>query len=163
MKDRITAKISAIMADPETSRRLSAAGLMLGASRLFELLVKARADWYRKGILKTHRLPCTVISIGNITSGGTGKTPMTMYVARLVRRLGYKTVILSRGYKGSAEKTGGIVSNGSHLLMTPETAGDEPFMMAQFLEDIPGARGQRPGGIGQARRHSLFSGHRSHG
>ena len=137
MKDHIRAKISAIMADPETNRRFSTAGLLLAASRLFEHLVRARVDWYNKGRLKTHRLPCTVISIGNITSGGTGKTPMTMYVAQLVRRLGYKTVILSRGYKGAAEKTGGIVSNGNRLLMTPETAGDEPFMMAQFLEDIP--------------------------
>ena len=137
MKDHIRDKVNAIMADSETTRRFGAAGLLLVASRLFERLARIRADWYDKGLLKIHRLPCTVISIGNITSGGTGKTPMTMYVAQLLRRLGYKTVILSRGYKGAAEKTGGIVSNGSRLLMTPESAGDEPFMMAQFLEEVP--------------------------
>lgn len=137
MKDRFRAKINAIMADPGTTRRLSIAGLMLGASRVYERLVRARADWYEQGRLKIYRLPCTVISIGNITFGGTGKTPMTLYVAKRLRRLGYKTVILSRGYKGAAEKTGGVVSDGNRLLMTPETAGDEPFMMARFLEDVP--------------------------
>ncbi len=125
------------MADSETTHQSGTTGLLLVASRLFEHLARARAHRYDNGLLKSHRLPCTVISIGNITSGGTGKTPMTMYMAKRIRRMGYKTVILSRGYKGTAEKTGGIVSNGSRLLMTPETAGDEPFMMAQFLEGIP--------------------------
>jgi len=78
-----------------------------------------------------------VVSIGNITSGGTGKTPMTLYVANRLRSLGYRIAILSRGYKGGAEKKGGIVSDGQTLLMTPRAAGDEPFMMARFLEGVP--------------------------
>lgn len=130
-------KLDALMADPKPARPLSTAGLLQGGSRLFEHLIRLRAAFYRYGLLKTYRLPCTVISIGNITSGGTGKTPMTLYVAELLQRLGYKTAILSRGYKGSAEKRGGIVSDGQNLLMSPDEAGDEPFMMARFLKNIP--------------------------
>jgi tetraacyldisaccharide 4'-kinase len=62
---------------------------------------------------------------------------MTIYVAQVVKQLGYKVAIVSRGYKGKAEKVGGIVSDGKVLLMTPETAGDESYMMARRLEDVP--------------------------
>jgi tetraacyldisaccharide 4'-kinase len=62
---------------------------------------------------------------------------MTLYVANHLRDLGYRVAILSRGYKGGAEKRGGIVSDGRNLLMTPQAAGDEPFMMARFLKDVP--------------------------
>lgn len=136
-KNRIEEKILALMVDPQPARPLSTAGLLQGGARLFGYLTRLRTWCYRKGLLKTHRLPCTVISIGNITSGGTGKTPMTLYVAKLLQHLGYKCAILSRGYKGSAEKKGGIVSDGNNLLMTSEAAGDEPFMLARFLENVP--------------------------
>ena len=52
-----------------------------------------------------------VISIGNLTLGGTGKTPMTVYVAELLQRLGYRPAVVSRGYKGRSEKIGGVVSD----------------------------------------------------
>ena len=100
-------------------------------------LVKLRLSAYQGGMIKPKRLPCTVISIGNITAGGTGKTPMTLYIAELVKRLGYEVVVISRGYKGELEKTGGIVSNGKTVLMVPEKAGDEPFMLAGRLKNIP--------------------------
>jgi tetraacyldisaccharide 4'-kinase len=63
-------------------------------------------------------------------------------VAQVIRNLGYKVAIISRGYKGGAEKTGGIVSNGHTILMEPDKAGDEPFMMASKLKDIPVVVGQ---------------------
>ncbi|MEJ2659013.1 MAG: tetraacyldisaccharide 4'-kinase [Desulfobacterales bacterium] len=88
-------------------------------------------------MLKSKRLPCFIISIGNIVVGGTGKTPITMYVAETVRILGYKAVIISRGYKGKAEAVGGVVGDGRSLLMTPEASGDEPFMMAARLKNVP--------------------------
>lgn len=99
--------------------------------------VRIRTHGFHKAILASRRLPCAVISIGNLTVGGTGKTPMTIHVAQRARDLGYKVVILSRGYGGSAGKAGGVVSDGRALRMTPETAGDEPFMMADRLRDIP--------------------------
>jgi len=102
---------------------------------------------YRRQLLKINRLPCRVISIGNITAGGTGKTPMTIYVARLVQDFGYKVAVISRGYKGSAEKSGGIVSDGQRFRMTPVMAGDEPYLLAESLKDVPvlvGRTGLRP-------------------
>ena len=108
--------------------------LLYFVSRLFGLIMRLRSACYRIGLLKTRRLPCRVISIGNITTGGTGKTPLALYVAELVHRLGYRTVILSRGYKGTAEKSGGIVSEKGKVLMTAESAGDEPYMLAKRLQ-----------------------------
>jgi len=98
---------------------------------------KLRSDIYRRGWWPVHRLPCTVISIGNLVAGGTGKTPMTYYIAALARRLGYKVVVISRGYRGRAERCGGVVSDGETLLMSSENAGDEPFMLASVLTGIP--------------------------
>jgi len=107
------------------------------ASKVYGGAVKLRRIFYENGIFSSKRLPCPVISIGNIIVGGTGKTPMTIYVARVVKQLGYKVAIISRGYKGSAEKIGGIVNDGKVLLMTPENAGDEPYMMASTLKTVP--------------------------
>jgi tetraacyldisaccharide 4'-kinase len=69
--------------------------------------------------------------------GGTGKTPMALYVTKRIKELGYKVTIISRGYKGGAEKKGGIVSDGRDLLVGSRDAGDEPFMIASKLRDIP--------------------------
>ena len=111
-------------------------GLLYLVSLLYGFVIRLRAAGYHMGLLKTRKLPCRVISVGNITVGGTGKTPLTLYVAELIHRLGYRPVIISRGYKGAAEKSGGIVSEGRKVLMTAETAGDEPYMMALRLKSI---------------------------
>ena len=58
-------------------------------------------------------------------------------MAERVRQLGYRVAVISRGYKGAAEKNGGIVSDGNAILMDPNTAGDEPFLLAASLEGIP--------------------------
>ena len=76
-----------------------AAGLHL-LSRLYGAAMRLRALGYQSGYLKTNKLPCKVISIGNIAVGGTGKTPMTIYLAEMLNRLGFKPVVISRGYKG---------------------------------------------------------------
>ncbi|MDM8540703.1 tetraacyldisaccharide 4'-kinase [Desulfococcaceae bacterium HSG9] len=106
-------------------------------SRLYKISVQLRAFSYKKKLFKSHRLPCIVISIGNLTAGGTGKTPMTIYLARLCQRLGYRTVVVCRGYKGQASKQGGIVSDGQTVRMNYVDAGDEPLMIARLLRDIP--------------------------
>lgn len=119
------------------------AGLISFESLLFVLsliyggAVKTREAFYNRGVLRSKKLPCIVISIGNITVGGTGKTPMTIHVAELVKRLGYKVVVISRGYKGLSEKTGGIVSDGKIIFMKPDESGDEPFIIANRLKSIP--------------------------
>ena len=114
----------------------------------FGAVLKLRGWLFQKRIFKTRVLPCKVISIGNLAVGGTGKTPMTVYVAELVQRLGYRPVVISRGYKGGAEKSGGVVSDGESLLMTADMAGDEPVMMAEILKHVPVLVGQNRYEIG---------------
>ena len=104
--------------------------------------VKLRELAYKNKTIRSKRLSCAVISIGNITVGGTGKTPMTIYIAKLMKELGYKAAVISRGYKGGAEKIGGVVSNGRKICMGPEQTGDEPYMIALNLTGFPVAVGQ---------------------
>jgi tetraacyldisaccharide 4'-kinase len=119
-------------ASPSWLRRgLSAISLAYGGG------VRLRTAVYDNRVIKSQHLPCVVISIGNVTVGGTGKTPLTIYLAETIRRLGYGVVIISRGYGGSAESSGGIVSDGQRIHMHADECGDEPYMMAQRLETIP--------------------------
>lgn len=106
-------------------------------SMLYGIGVRFRTILYDQGVFQTRKLPCAVISIGNLTVGGTGKTPMTIYLAQLLKSLGYHPAVISRGYKGLLEKKGGVVSDRQKVLLSPEVAGDEPFMMAQKLKEIP--------------------------
>jgi tetraacyldisaccharide 4'-kinase len=99
--------------------------------------VSIRRRFFSAGILKARRLPCRVISIGNLTVGGTGKTPMTIYVAGLLQNLGHRVAVISRGYQGRKEKSGGVVSDGRTIRLGPEDAGDEPYLMALKLEGVP--------------------------
>ncbi|MDF1591691.1 MAG: tetraacyldisaccharide 4'-kinase [Desulfobacterales bacterium] len=132
----LTNKVQSAMTDD--SGRCNLFDLLLYLlSRLYAAALKGRQVLYRRHLLKTKKLPCRVVSIGNITVGGTGKTPMTVYVARLVQQLGYKVAVISRGYKGGAEKNGGIVSDGQRICMTPAMAGDEPYLLAESLKGIP--------------------------
>lgn len=137
MLSKIKKKIENIMTGEGESSFSSVEFLLFILSLSYGGLVKLRSAAYHRGIIKSKKLPCKVISIGNITVGGTGKTPMTIYVAELLQRLGYVVAVISRGYKGELEKTGGIVSNGKTVLMGPEKAGDEPFMLAGRLKNIP--------------------------
>jgi len=137
MLNKIKKKIENIMTGKGGNSFSSVEFFLFILSLFYGVLVKLRLGAYQSGMIKPKSLPCTVISIGNITAGGTGKTPMTVYMAELIRRLGYEVVVISRGYKGEMEKTGGIVSNGKTVLMGPEKAGDEPFMLAGRLKNIP--------------------------
>jgi len=101
-----------------------------------------RRKLYTTKIIKPEKLPCPVISIGNLTTGGTGKTPMTIFVATLLKEAGLSPLIISRGYKGSATRTGGIVSDGRNILMHAGLSGDEPLLMAERLAGVPVAVGR---------------------
>jgi tetraacyldisaccharide 4'-kinase len=100
-------------------------------------ILRLRVLLYHRDVLKSRKLACPVISVGNITLGGTGKTPVTLYLARMLIRLGFQPAILSRGYRGRFEQTGGIVSDGRRVLADADAAGDEPFMMARQLAGVP--------------------------
>ncbi len=103
-------------------------------SKIYKIAVLFRNTLYRLKIKKSRGLPCFVISIGNIVAGGTGKTPMTIYLANYLISLGYKVAIVTRGYKGKFEHTEGIVCDGNKIICTPLEAGDEPYMMAKLLK-----------------------------
>lgn len=100
-------------------------------SKLYTLGVKTRVWLFEKKILPRKTLPCCVISIGNITVGGTGKTPMSMYLARALVKTGKKPVVISRGYKGNYTSQVLVVSDGDRVFAGPDESGDEPYMMAQ--------------------------------
>jgi len=117
--------------------------LLLITSSCYNIALNIRQSFYNAGIIASRTLSCKVISIGNITVGGTGKTPMTIYVVRLLQQLGYKVAVVSRGYKGSEENRGSIVSDGSKIFLGPDASGDEPFMMANMLKNVPVAVGQK--------------------
>lgn len=82
-------------------------------------------------------LPRPVISVGNLEMGGTGKTPFTIELARLLSAEGYLTCILSRGYGGRRDHEPLVVSDLHRVLAGPSVAGDEPFLMARSLPGVP--------------------------
>jgi tetraacyldisaccharide 4'-kinase len=86
------------------------------------------------------KLPCRVISIGNITVGGTGKTPATITLAQEAKKRGFDPVILTRGYKGSA-KGPCFVTRGDGIRLNADEAGDEPVLMAEKLPGVPVVKG----------------------
>lgn len=92
--------------------------------------------FYAIGVRKRHRLSVPVISVGNLTFGGTGKTPAVQTICRLLRERGRKVVILSRGHGGSATAPA-VVSDGERILLTASEAGDEPALLAKSLPGVP--------------------------
>ena len=99
-------------------------------------VVRARGLFYTLGLKRPKRLSCPVISVGNITVGGTGKTPLVMALAKGLMERKIPVAILSRGYKGK-KSSGSLVSDGQMTLLSPEESGDEPFLMAKSLKGIP--------------------------
>ena len=106
-------------------------------SLLYGLLLNARLAGYRAGLFSKKRLGCFVISLGNVTVGGTGKTPTAQRLARDIRDMGYRVVILNRGYRAKWHGEVGIVSDGEKLHMDAAEAGDEAYMLAKHLPNVP--------------------------
>jgi len=104
---------------------------------LYSIIVRVRASLYKGGILKTRRLPCSVISVGNLAAGGTGKTPFTIYLCGLLKGKGFKPAVVTRGYKGASEGNTCVVSDGKNILMTPSDAGDEAVLLSRNLPGVP--------------------------
>lgn len=113
-----------------------ARALLFAPAKLYQLAVKARIVAYRSGLIKINKLDAPVISVGNLTVGGTGKTPCVAFIAQRLRDAGHQVAILSRGYKRQTK--GRVeVSNGNEILSTPAESGDEPFLLAS---KCPGVR-----------------------
>jgi tetraacyldisaccharide 4'-kinase len=104
---------------------------------LYSAIVAFRNLAYDMGILKQFHSSATVVSIGNINAGGTGKTPLTLLLAREMRKWG-KLAILSRGYRSKAEKssTSLVLTEGKKKLFSAEDCGDEPCLLADNLPGV---------------------------
>src|SRR5438874_4078768 len=123
-------------------------GILHALSFVYDRLVQVRLYLYRKRVLRERALGCLVISIGNLTVGGTGKTPVVEKFARALQAGGRRVAILSRGYKSVPRKRKllsrlhgdsdppRVVSDGKSLLLDSVTAGDEPYMLAHNLKDV---------------------------
>jgi len=121
-------------------------------SYLYRLGVRVRRWWYETRLGSVHALGCLVISVGNLTVGGTGKTPVVELFARELTKRGRKVAVLSRGYKSQPapfpqelldkfkpldhRHPPRLVSDGRSILLDSDLAGDEPFMLASNLKDV---------------------------
>ena len=104
---------------------------------LYRFIILLRNFCYDKKLIKTNQLPCDVISIGNISFGGTGKTPTVLYLCKMLQKNKKKDIaILSRGYKRNTHGTI-LVSSGNGPLKNWQAVGDESYMMAQKTKNIP--------------------------
>jgi len=126
--------------------------LLFGSSKIFQVAVKIRRWLYNWRILRDKTLGVQVIAIGNLTVGGTGKTPVVEKFARELRDAGRNVAILSRGYRSKPapfhqrllnkillredQTPPRVVSDGKSLLLDSEMAGDEPYMLASNLKDV---------------------------
>src|SRR6185312_4304460 len=125
---------------------------LLALSKIYQVLKKIRRFLYNRRILRDSTLGVQVIAIGNLTFGGTGKTPVVEKFARELQDQGRTVAILSRGYRSKPpplttrlinklllqeDRTPPrVVSDGKSLLLDSETAGDEPYMLASNLKDV---------------------------
>ena len=102
-------------------------------SLLYGAITRTRLSLYRRGTFHTTKLERPVISVGNITTGGTGKTPLVEWVSRKLAAKGKKVCILTRGYGRKDPHLQVIVSDGYGVLVSPREAGDEPYLLATSL------------------------------
>jgi tetraacyldisaccharide 4'-kinase len=107
-------------------RRGPAAWLLLPVSLLFGLLTGLRRRLYRAGLLRAERLPVPVLVVGNIFVGGTGKTPLTIWLAQRLRAAGFHPGVVSRGYGASLDGPRLVSADAS-----PDEVGDEPLLIAR--------------------------------
>ena len=92
---------------------------------------------YERGWVRRRRLSCRVVSVGNLTLGGSGKTPTAAWLAVALRRRGHKVAIASRGYGRRSREPVVVVSDGVQTRATLRTAGDEPLVLAAHAPGIP--------------------------
>ena len=120
--------------DPGVGVRLTRA-VLRPASWGFGALSALRRWAYARGLLPRHRAPVPVVSVGNLTVGGTGKTPVVAELARRLSRRGRVVAVLSRGYGGRGRGSR-IVSDGTRILEDARLAGDEPRLLAEALPGV---------------------------
>lgn len=106
-------------------------------SQLYALITRLRILLYKRGVLVSHQLKHPVVSVGNLTVGGTGKTPLTIFLATTLKQAGYQPIVLTRGYKRRSKDPVLAVSDGRKILCNPQDSGDEPYLLATKLSGVP--------------------------
>lgn len=102
-------------------------------SALWGALYRVRRSFYEYGILKKDYFKVPIISIGNVTFGGTGKTPMIIWLTKQMEEYGLTPAILTRGYKGELEHKSGIIKGGQRFRSNPKQFGDEPLLISRKM------------------------------
>jgi tetraacyldisaccharide 4'-kinase len=114
-----------------------ATGAALGAASVaYRGLVQTHAWLYRRGVFQPRDLACPVVSIGNVTVGGTGKTPAVELAVQTLRDQGHRPAVVSRGY-GRTSRGVLVVADAASIRAEPEQAGDEPFLLARRMPGVP--------------------------
>src|ERR1039457_4076347 len=146
-----TFALEVIFGERRDTKAVLMRAILFGSSKLFQVGVKMRRWLYNVRILRDKTLGVQVIAIGNLTVGGTGKTPVVEKFARELRDAGRKVAILSRGYKSKTppiwkkawyaithtdEPPPRVVSDGQDIFLDSEKAGDEPYMLARNLPGV---------------------------
>lgn len=106
-------------------------------SPLYSGIMKTRESLYLRGLRRRYKFDAPVISVGNLTMGGTGKTPVVGMLASLLLKRGFRPAIISRGYGGAATNRVNVVSDGKEILMDAKAAGDEPCFLAVSHPGVP--------------------------
>lgn len=141
-----------VILDRRKGKRVAVfAGFLKMFSYLFSGIVQLRLWLYENRLFRTNHLGCLVVVVGNLTVGGTGKTPVVEKFARSLAARGRKVAILSRGYKSKpvplwkrwlrqishvGDPPPKVVSDGERVLLNPQEAGDEPYMLARNLPGV---------------------------
>ncbi|MGE4489206.1 MAG: tetraacyldisaccharide 4'-kinase [Kiritimatiellales bacterium] len=146
--ERLEQKLLKVISKEVRGKRVACLrGFLKTLSWLFGGVVQLRLALYKHRIIRANTLGCQIISVGNVTVGGTGKTPIVETFARSLQQMGRKVAILSRGYKSrktplwekilkKEERLPRVVSDGQRLLLNSDLAGDEPYMLASNLPEV---------------------------
>lgn len=111
--------------------------VLLALSLIYRALIGLRQVAYRAGALRSRSLPVRVVSVGNMTVGGTGKTPTVLHLVERYQERGMRPAVLSRGYGRPDEAAVLVVADGRADPLGPDVAGDEPAMLANRLRTVP--------------------------
>lgn len=112
-------------------------------SPIYSAAMRLRTWLYNHNILKSYAIQENVISVGNLTMGGSGKTPFVQKLARHLIDRGYRPAVVSRGYGGTAKGEVNVVSDGSTIFLDPVAAGDEPYLLAASVPGLAVLTGTR--------------------
>lgn len=133
---------------PETLAEKTLFFVLGGCGLVYGSLVWLREQGFRQGFFSSFQAPVPTLSVGNLTVGGTGKTPIVDHIGRLLTGAGIKTAVVSRGFGRDTIEVDRVVSTGHGPEIPPELAGDEPFLLARRNPELVVL-------VGRRRRHAV--------